>query len=148
MEALHELKKWIVLGFEPQPIILSIIGKIDKLINKNMKNETEQSPKSGEWRNDPENYNMMAVPFTSEAELETATESFYQEVALLRKKFKMTDVIVVTKNSVITEKGSDSYMAIQQYGDGMTHPELMARAFLKIKKDIINKLNEAANIKE
>ena len=148
MEPLQELKRWLELGFEPQPIIISIIGKIDKLIYKNMKNETDQNPKSGEWRNDPENYKNMAVPFTSESELETATESFYQELALLRKKFKMTDVIVVTKNSVISESGTNSFMAIQQYGDGMTHPELMARAFLKIKEDIINKLNEAANIKE
>ncbi len=148
MEELHELKKWIELGFEPQPIIISIIGKINKLIKKNMENQSEKKPKLSEWRNDPENFKLMAVPFASESELEDATESFYQELAALRKKYKLTDLIVITKNSVVSETGTNSYMAIQQYGDGMTHPELMARAFLKMKEEIIDKLNEAANIKE
>jgi NTP pyrophosphatase (non-canonical NTP hydrolase) len=42
MEELTELKRWIEIGFEPQPIIQSIIGKINKLIKEQMEKETKK----------------------------------------------------------------------------------------------------------
>lgn len=147
MEDLNELKKWIELGFEPNKYTQSIINKINNLIKQQMEKEKTQQ-KLGEWRNDPENYEAMAVPFGTETDLEANTESFCKELALLRKKYKMTEVIVVTKNGVISETGTKHYMAIQQFGDGAKHPDLMAQAFKKMKEDIINNLNETANIKE
>lgn len=149
MEELIELKKWIELGFESTSTTQSIINKITLLIEKQMEKENEKTKqKLGEWRNDPKNYEAMALPFLSEVELEANTESFYKELAEIRKKYKMTEVIVITKNGVKVESEINYYMAIQQFGDGEKHPELMAQAFKKIKEYIINKLNEAANIKE
>lgn len=148
MEALQELKRWIELGFEPQPIIISIIGKIDKLINKNMEKETQ---KLGEWKNDPENYEAMAVPFATEKELENATSAFFAEISALRKKYKITDVVLTAKYTYLTgESGTEvaDGIMIHQLGSAMIHPAMAAFTFSEIKKTTIKNLNKIADIKD
>lgn len=152
MEELHELKRWLELGFEPQPIILSIIGKIDKLINKNMEKETEnQNQKLGEWKNDPENYEAMAVPFATEKELEHATSAFFAEISALRKKYKITDVILTAKSTYLAGQPGPEVaegIMIHQLGSGMVHPAMAAFTFSEIKKTTIKNLNKIADIKD
>jgi hypothetical protein len=41
MEDIHELKKWIDLGFEKTPQIISILKRIEKIIEKEEKEKTK-----------------------------------------------------------------------------------------------------------
>ena len=93
--------------------------------------------------NDPENYLKMSEPYESEESVNKAIGNFYDELSMLRKKYKVRDILVVVYGSVKYENNVGEFM--QHLGLGDQHKQLAMAAYAygtiqSEQKEIISKL--------
>ncbi len=93
---------------------------------------------------DPDNYAAMAVPYESTDAADEALTKFYEEVSDLRKKYKVTDVLIVTKGSVKFEDGKiGDFMNHSHLGNSLNQLSMSAYAYGQIQavhEETISKL--------
>ncbi len=86
--------------------------------------------------NDPKLYRTISLPFNSVDEVTKATNGFINGVEVLRRQFKMADVLVVLSNSNLNEEGEeDPYATMVQFGDRKNGLIMAAMAFGNLKNE-------------
>lgn len=95
-------------------------------------------------KNDPENYYKMSEPFESSDLANEAIKQFHDELAELRKKHKIRDVLIVLNGAVRYEDGNvGEYMICNTFGSVMNAMTMAAFAYGQEKEnhsEIIGKL--------
>ena len=93
---------------------------------------------------DPDNYTQMSVPFESSELANEALSGFYNELREIRKKYKIPDVLIVTKGSVKTEDGTTGdYIQHSSFGNSLNQLPMAAYAYGQIQAEheaLISKL--------
>lgn len=93
--------------------------------------------------NDPENYIKMSEPFESPENANEALSEFHKEVSDLRKKYKITDVVIITKGSVKYPDGKiGEFMNHSSFGATMNVEPMTAYAYGQAsadRREMINK---------
>lgn len=93
---------------------------------------------------DPENYHKMSEPFESQDLATDALENFYNDVEDARRKYKIPDILVVTKGSTKYADGHiGQWIQHTQYGNQL-EGEVMAAFVLgqmqAERRENVNKL--------
>jgi len=94
--------------------------------------------------NDPENYYKMSEPFESPDAANEALSKFHEELGKLRKKHKITDVLIVTHGSIRYEDGKvGHFMNHSAYGSSRNQESMAAYVYGQTQaehRELINKL--------
>lgn len=96
------------------------------------------------FKSDPENYHNMSQPHEREDKATEALQGFYDAISEARKKFKIADVLVVTKDSLRYEDGKvGDFMQHSQFGNQLNGVAMAAYAYGKLQaeeREMLNKL--------
>jgi hypothetical protein len=68
---------------------------------------------------DPDNYAKMSVPFENADAANEALSKFFDEIDVIRKKYKIPDVLIVTKGEIVFEEGIGSFMQHSNFGNSL-----------------------------
>lgn len=94
--------------------------------------------------NDPDNYSKMLVPFESMDAANEALTKFFDEVGEIRKKYKIPDVLIITKGSIRHEDGSEGdFMNHSGFGSMLNQLPMAAYCYGQVQaeqKETISKL--------
>jgi flagellar basal body L-ring protein FlgH len=97
-----------------------------------------------EIKNDPENYRKMREPFENLEKANEAIENFYDELFEIRKKYNISDILIVIKDSCKYADGKiGTFMQCLQYGNSLNGKQLAAYAYGQMQandREMINKL--------
>jgi hypothetical protein len=93
---------------------------------------------------DPENYHKMSVPHESPDLANEALRGFYDDVEAARKKHKIADILIITKDSVKYPDGKiGQFMQHSQYGNSLNAVPMAAFAYGQTQaehREVINKM--------
>ena len=93
--------------------------------------------------NDLDNYYKMSEPFESTDAANKAISTFYEELSLLRKKHKITDLLVVIKGSVKYSDGRlGEFIQHSNFGSSLNVGVMAAYAYGQAQADHEEKLNK------
>lgn len=93
-------------------------------------------------KNDLPNYFKMEVPYEGAEEANKALQGFHEELSELRKKYKITDVLIVTSGYVKYPDGQiGQYIQHSGYGNSLSLPTLAAYAYGQTQAEGMEKLN-------
>lgn len=99
---------------------------------------------ASKFKNEPENYIEMSKPHESSEKATDALQKFYNKVSDARKEFKISDILIVVKDSVRYEDGGvGQFMQHSQYGNQLNGVQMAAYAYGQLQaehKELINKL--------
>ncbi len=87
--------------------------------------------------NDPEKYRRMSVPYKSEEEAREMLTAFLGELGEIREKYKVPNVVLVTKASVMIEGQEKVFPAIANWGDSAHVLSMLAWAFGDEQKKLL-----------
>lgn len=93
--------------------------------------------------NDPGNYAKMSVPFENADAANEALAKFFEEIDGIRKKYKIPDVLIVTKGDIVCEEGTGSFMQYSNFGNSVNILPMAAYVYGRAEqehKEIIYKL--------
>jgi hypothetical protein len=93
--------------------------------------------------NDPDNYAKMSIPFESTEAANEALSNFHKELGELRKKYKIPDLLIVTKGSVKHDGETGDWMQHSSYGSSLNQLTMAAYAYGQLQaehKELISKL--------
>ena len=94
--------------------------------------------------NDPENYYKMSEPHETPDLANEALKNFYADVEVARKKHKIADILLITKDSVKYPDGKvGQFMQHSQYGKSLNAELMAAYAYGKTQaehREMINKI--------
>lgn len=97
-----------------------------------------------DFKNDPDNYHRMSEPHESPDLADEALRKFYEKVSEARKEFKISDILVITKDSVRYPDGEiGQFMQHSQYGNLLNGVTMAAYAYGQLQaehKELVNKL--------
>ena len=89
-----------------------------------------------EFKPDLANYHKMSQPHENSDKANEALEKFYEKVAEARKEFKISDVLVVTMDTVFSEIGTiTAFVQVSQFGNVTNGLSMAAYAFGKLKAE-------------
>jgi len=77
---------------------------------------------------DPKTYREMSIPFASNEEASKANEAFKDELATLRKKYRMRDLVVVAQFSYESSEGECDAVSLNSFGHAGNVESLLAYA--------------------
>lgn len=97
------------------------------------------------FNSNPENYLKMSVPHETPEKANEALKMFYEKVEQARKECKISDLLIVIKDSAINENGKiEQFMQHGQYGNQMHGVVMAAYAFGQLKLETDEILNNLA----
>lgn len=103
---------------------------------------------SNNFKSDPKNYHEMSKPYKDKDEANDSWAKFYSEVSDLRKKYKVTDLLVVSSSYVTYEDGEVGQIMIHMgYGDMSKQTHLAAYAYGRTQAEEKERLNKILNDK-
>lgn len=95
------------------------------------------------FKNDPDNYHKMSEPHESPEKANEALQKFYEKVSEARKEFKIADILVITKDSIMYEDGEvGQFMQHSQYGNQLNGVSMAAYAYGQLQaeeRELLNK---------
>lgn len=97
--------------------------------------------------NDPENYYNLSQPFENADDANKAISDFYDDVALLRKKHRIPDVLITIKGSVKYDTGVGDFMNVISFGNQLNQVPMAAYSFGKTQADQRELINKLATVK-
>ena len=85
-------------------------------------------------RNDPKLYTELNKPFASMDEANAASAAFFEELAELRKKHRIANLVVLAKVSMLADEGDGAPFEVEGMsslllGDSRAHLPMLAHAF-------------------
>jgi len=93
---------------------------------------------------DPENYYKLSEPFENSEQCNEMLEGFYNEIAELRKKYRIRDLLIVTNGSVRYDDGKiGEFLNHSSFGSEIKQEILAAYAYGQTQsehRELINKL--------
>ncbi len=98
--------------------------------------------------NDPENYHNLSAPFESAELANKAISDFYDEVNVIRKKYKIPDLLITIKGSVKYESGQGEFMNIISFGNQLNQVPMAAYTYGKTQTDYRELINKISTGKE
>lgn len=101
------------------------------------------------FKNDPENYHKMSEPHENTDKANEALQKFYDKVSEARKEFKISDILVIIKDSVRYEDGEvGQFMQHSQYGNQLNAVSMAAYAYGQLQaeqRELLNKFVAGKN---
>lgn len=94
--------------------------------------------------NDPELYRKMSVPFESLEDAQSASNSFFEEVAALREKYKIPDIIAIARFSFMMDGQEAETAMVSTRGDFNLVPHILGQAYKAARRQMEARLDAAA----
>jgi hypothetical protein len=96
--------------------------------------------------NNPNNYLDMNQPYESPEIANAAIREFYDKLSELRKEYKISDILVIIKDSIRYDDGEvGQFMQYSQFGNQLNGESMAAFAYGQLqaeKREFLNKLME------
>lgn len=97
-----------------------------------------------DFKHNPKNYHKMSQPHETPISANEALEKFYEKVEEARNEFKISDVLIVTKDSAYYPDGEVGHFMIHaQYGNQLNGVAMAAYAYGQLQaeqRELLNKL--------
>ncbi len=93
------------------------------------------------FKNDPENYHQMSIPFETRAEADKELELFFEGVSELRSKHKIADILLTVYGSSKTSDGETvNFIGGYFWGNSLNEPVMAAHAFGRTQAEYKEKI--------